>query len=97
MSVENTGMALNKQTNCKGKSCPEYEKLRCFQGVLISDTMCKEPSWVREGVSLDHSNRGQKHVPFAERDQSVFLCLEEEFKAQQGPQGLPAVQALAWI
>lgn len=46
--------------------------------------MCKEPLWVREGVSLDRSNRGHKDVPFTERDQSVFLCLEEEFKAQQG-------------
>lgn len=77
-------MALNKQTNSKGKSCPEYKKLQCFQGVLISDTMCKEPLWVREGVSLDRSNRGHKDVPFTERDQSMFLCLEEEFKAQQG-------------
>lgn len=57
--------------------------------------MCNEPLWVREGVSLDHSSRGHMHVPFAERDQSVFLCLEEEFEAQQGAQGLPAAQALA--
>lgn len=73
------------------------QKLQCFQGVLISDTMCKEPLWVREGVSLDHSSRAHKRVPFAGRDQSVFLCLREEFKTQQGAQGLSAVQALGWI
>lgn len=59
--------------------------------------MCKETLWVREGVSLDHSNRAHKHVPFAETEQSVFLCLKEEFKAQQGAQRLSAGQALGWI
>lgn len=56
--------------------------------------MCKESLWVGEGVSLDPSDRAHEHVPFAERDPSVFLSLKEEFKAQQGAQGLPAVQAL---
>jgi len=72
----------NKQIKPKGKSCPEYKKPQHFQGVLISDRMCKAHFWVREGVCLDHSNRRGKHVPFAEGGRSMFLCLKEEFKAQ---------------
>lgn len=76
-----------KQTP-KANIVQNTKKLQCFQGVLISDTMCKEPLWVREGVSLHHSDHAHELFPFAERDQSVFLSLKEEFKAQLGATGI---------
>lgn len=71
------------QTNSKGKSCPEYKKLQCFQGALVSDTTCKEPLWVRGGVSLDHSDHARE-FPLQRVTGPCFCPLKRSLRHSRG-------------